>query len=67
MDESDVLAFLKKLVIDYEENKLSEDQKKCVSEFFMEFKFTSEKKDKSEKELMNYLFLGWFIQNCVKK
>ena len=67
MDESQVVAFLKKLVTDYEENKLSEEQKKCVSEFFMEFKFTSEHAEKSEKELMNYLFLGWFIHNFVRK
>jgi len=67
MDEAHVLTFLKQLVVDYEENKLSEEQKRIVSEFFMEFKFGDEK-EKSSKELMKYLFLGWFIhETCGKK
>ena len=68
MDETAVLAFLKKVTADYEERKLSEEEKRVVSEFFMEFSFLhDEKTDKSEKNLMKYLFLGWFIHSNFAK
>lgn len=68
MDETTILAFLKKVTSDYEEKKLSEEEKRVISEFFMEFSFLNDKTtDKSEKNLMKYLFLGWFIHSNFGK
>ena len=67
MDETTILAFLKKVTTDYEEKKLSEEEKRIISEFFMEFSFFQDKSDKSEKNMMKYLFLGWFIHSNFGK
>lgn len=67
MDEVQVLTFLKQLVVDYEQGKLSEEQKKVVSEFFMEFKFLGDEREKTSREMMKYLFLGWFIHETFGK
>jgi hypothetical protein len=67
MDETTILAFLKKVTTDYEEKKLSEEEKRIISEFFMEFSFLQDKSDKSEKIMMKYLFLGWFIHSNFGK
>jgi hypothetical protein len=67
MDETTILAFLKKVTTDYEEKKLSEEEKRIISEFFMEFSFLQDKSDKSEKNMMKYLFLGWFIHSNFGK
>ena len=68
MDETTILAFLKKVTSDYEQKKLSEEEKRVISEFFMEFSFLNDKTtDNSEKNLMKFLFLGWFIHSNFGK
>lgn len=43
MDEDQILTFLKKLIHECESGKVTEEQKKVVSEFFMEFNFVEHK------------------------
>lgn len=66
MDEEQILTFLKKLVSDYEGKRLTEEEKKVVSEFYMELNFVRDETERSSREMMNYLFLGWFIHNTMK-
>ena len=79
MNSQNIINFLKNLVSDLENDLLSDENKKQVSEFVISYKFNlevqSNMKNKpvilnykltdefTDQEIIKYVSLGWFIYN----
>ena len=79
MNPQNIIKFLKNLVSDLENDLLSDENKKQVSEFVISYKFNlevqSNMKNKpvilnykltdefTDQEIIKYVSLGWFIYN----
>ena len=59
--ENTIISFLENLAKNY--NSLDDHQKKQISEFYILYQFNEKTKqnDFSEKNLLKFLSLGWFI------
>jgi len=65
---AEMICYFQKLVDDLKNGSLSPKQEKKMSEFYLEQKFINEKKENlSEKEIMKYAALGWYVYNYNKK
>ena len=62
--ESDVSKFLRELADKMDDETLSEDEKRLISEFYMEYK-GKQTEIYEIKELMKFFTLGWYIYNKV--
>ena len=62
--ESDVSKFLRELADKMDDETLSEDEKRLISEFYMEYKGNQTEISES-KEFMKFFTLGWYIYNKV--
>jgi hypothetical protein len=60
--ESDVSKFLRELADKMDDETLSEDEKRLISEFYMEYKGNQTEISES-KEFMKFFTLGWYIYN----
>jgi hypothetical protein len=66
-------SFLRELAKSIESNDLPEDQLKCVSEFYMSYKFhekrngnsTNDEDEFPEKDVAKFITLGWYIYNFI--
>lgn len=59
---SDIVVFLKKLVDDIENKKLSDEDLIYVSDFYMSYKAKTEKQiDYSDREFIKFFTLGWYV------
>ena len=62
-----IICFLENLLTQYKDGKLTTQQEKQISEFFISYSFTDNTVINDEKELLKYAALGWFIYNNNKK
>lgn len=65
--ENTIKSFLEQLSKNYE--NLNENQKKHISEFYMQFQFMNKNKENefTENNLLKFLSLGWFIYENENK
>ena len=71
-----LINFLKNIVISIENNEILPEQLRSVGEFFMDWQFqkqnmidndlnSSISNDFSQKEILKFVTLGWYIYNCI--
>uniref|UniRef100_A0A6C0D1D3 Uncharacterized protein n=1 Tax=viral metagenome TaxID=1070528 RepID=A0A6C0D1D3_9ZZZZ len=69
VDNNLLINFLKNIITDIETQKLSDDELKIVSEFYMRYKFNSESIDNttSNEDFIKFLALGWYVYSYIEK
>ena len=66
--ELNLSSFLRDLAQKIDDQVLSEKEKQTISEFYLSFKFQNEcSSETTDKELVNFLSLGWFIYSHLKE
>jgi len=65
ISEQQLIQFLEKLVTSIKEGSLSLEELKSISEFYMMYTFSDIKNDVSEKDLLKFLSLGWYIYKNI--
>ena len=68
-DNDKLIDFLDETSKLMKEKKLSENQTRIIGEFYMAFKFNENVdniSDLSEKDVVKFLFLGWYIYNMIR-
>ena len=61
MNPTDLILQLQDIIIRLENNDINTEQVDIIKEFILKINFTDFNKNKSEKDLMKYLSVGWFI------
>jgi hypothetical protein len=72
-----ITQFLKKIIKQIEKKELDDSNLQLVSKFYMEYKFVNEnkidvksdykqKEDFDDKELMQFIVLGWYMYQMMK-
>uniref|UniRef100_A0A6C0KSP4 Uncharacterized protein n=1 Tax=viral metagenome TaxID=1070528 RepID=A0A6C0KSP4_9ZZZZ len=64
---TEILCFFEKFLNDYKSGKLSNEDERKLSEFYISQKYIESKANLDEKEIKKYTALGWFIYNYNKK
>ena len=69
MEEQKVISFLENLIEGLKDKSLTEEQAKRVSEFYLSYGFldTITEDDISNKDMINFLSLGWYIYSNFNK
>ena len=65
MFEDELISFLQKVIIGLKEQTLDENLRRQTSQLYMNSLFEDSFHDEnhSEKEMINFLSLGWYIYN----
>ena len=63
---AEMICFFEQMLDDLKSGKLTTEQEKKLSEFYISQKFLENKTDLDEKEIKKYTALGWFIYNYNK-
>jgi hypothetical protein len=67
MLEDKIIPFLEDLLNNIKNKNLSEEGLRKVSEFYLSYNLLETDNNYSDKDLMNFLSLGWYIyENQVK-
>ena len=71
MSNKELVIFLNSLAKSIDNNELTKEQLKCVTEFYMRFKFQESLENKneefSEADMIKFLSIGWHIYVNVLK
>lgn len=69
MEEQKVISFLENLLTGLKDKSLTEEQAKRVSEFYLSYEFldTITEDDISNRDIINFLSLGWYIYSNFNK
>ena len=70
--KQNLILFFKNLADDIENDNLNEKQLQSSGEFYMSYSIQNEidndqNIDMSEKDLIKFLFLGWYMYNIILK
>ena len=62
-----IIAWLEKILENYKNDNLSEENKKLITEFFVSYQYANIEKteENTEKENLKYFYLGWYIYNNI--
>jgi len=66
MTEKQLVKFLRDLADDLEKEKITDEKKKIIGEFYLDFTFSQEENILKNKDIYKYLTMGWFVYNNLK-
>ena len=61
MNPTNLIVSLRDVLYKLENDNISNEQLELLKEFILKLNFTEFNNDKSEKDLMKYLSVGWYI------
>lgn len=66
MNRPKAISFLKDLTESLENNNIQPDKIQLINDFILSYKFQSQSSH-SEKDLLKYMSLGWYIHQELEK
>lgn len=67
--EQSIIAFLENLLTNYKQNKLTPEEKKRITEFYIKENFINSSLNtlNNEDNLMKYIVMGWHVYENLDK